>query len=152
MSDLASAPDRPNVLQAPHALDVETVLAALAVDPRTGIIPAERRRRRTLYGDNRLAETPPRPAWRRYADQFRSLLIGVLIGAAMLAAVVGDLLDAGVILLNATLGFLQERRAEAALSALRQMLAPEARVRVDGHPQERWPSLRFRKVCRRWSP
>ncbi|HRP67847.1 MAG TPA: HAD-IC family P-type ATPase, partial [Thauera sp.] len=88
------------------------------------------------HGPNRLAEAPPRPLWLKFLDQFRSVLIGILIGAALLAGLIGDIKDAAVIavvvLLNATLGFLQERRAENALSALRGMLAPSARVRRDG--------------------
>jgi len=89
-------------------------------------------------GPNRLAEKPPRAAWRKFLDQFRNFLVIVLIGAAVLAGTVGDLKDAIVIaivvLLNATLGFFQEHRAEAALAALKNMLAPVARVRRDARP------------------
>ncbi|MFN8028442.1 MAG: cation-transporting P-type ATPase [Acidimicrobiia bacterium] len=80
---------------------------------------------------------PPRPAWLRFLDQFRNLLVAVLLGAAVLAFVVtGELKDPVVIgvvvIANATLGFLQERRAERSLAALRGMLADTARVRRDG--------------------
>jgi hypothetical protein len=68
------------------------------------------------------------------------VLIIILLGAAVLAGAIGNLKDAGVIavvvLLNASLGFLQEHRAEAALAALRKMLAPSARVRRDGEVQQ----------------
>jgi Ca2+-transporting ATPase len=87
-------------------------------------------------GPNRLAEKPPRPLWRKFLDQFRSLLVLILLGAALMAGIVGEIKDALVIgvvvLLNAALGFFQEHRAENALAALRDMLAPTARVRRDG--------------------
>jgi len=89
-------------------------------------------------GPNRLSEKPPRPAWRKFLDQFRNFLVIVLIGAAVVAGVLGDLKDAIVIavvvLLNASLGFVQEHRAEAALAALKNMLAPVARVRRGARP------------------
>ena len=89
-------------------------------------------------GPNRLAENRRVAAWRKFLDQFRNFLVIVLIGAAVLAGVVGDLKDAIVIavvvLLNASLGFVQEHRAEAALAALKNMLAPVARVRRGARP------------------
>ena len=120
-----------------HALAPEAVAAALDVAPTRGLGGAEAQSRLSRHGPNRLAEKPPRPAWRRFLDQFRNFLVIVLIGAAGLAGAVGDLGDAAailvVILLNALLGYTQEHRAEAALTALRGMLAPNARVRRDGH-------------------
>jgi len=68
--------------------------------------------------------------------QLTSPLVLILIAAAMVSAVVGEVLDAGVIVaiivLNALLGFAQEWRAERALEALEQMLAPRSRVRRGG--------------------
>jgi len=119
-----------------HALSAEHVANALDSSPVAGLEPAEAARRLELHGPNRLAEPPPRPAWLKFLDQFRSLLVVILLGAALLAGVVGDLKDAVVIaivvLLNAALGFFQEHRAEHALAALKSMLAASARVRRDG--------------------
>jgi len=119
-----------------HALEAQGVARELDADPAHGLSAAEAQERMVRYGPNRLDEKPPRPAWRRFADQFRNLLIIVLIAAAALAGFVGHIGDAAaiivVILLNAALGYYQEHRAEAALAALRQMLAPNARVRRDG--------------------
>ena len=116
-----------------HALAVEQVAQALGSNPAQGLTAAEAAVRLAAHGPNRLAEKPPRPAWRKFLDQFRNFLVIVLIGAAVLAGTVGDLKDAIVIalvvLLNATLGFVQEHRAETALAALKNMLAPVARVR-----------------------
>jgi Ca2+-transporting ATPase len=118
-----------------HARSTAEVLRQIESDPTRGLTADVAQHRLTSHGPNRLAEKPPRPAWRKFLDQFRSLLILILLGAAVLAGAIGDLKDAIVIavvvLLNATLGFLQEHRAEAALAALKNMLAPTARVRRD---------------------
>ena len=130
-------PDKPVVW---HVLTVEEAAAALQVDPRQGLGSAEADRRLAHYGPNRLAEQPPRPVWLRLLDQFKSLLILVLILAAAVAAVVGDLKDTAVILVvvlfNAVLGFYQEYRAEQSLAALKNMLALQAWGRRDGAQRE----------------
>ncbi len=101
-----------------------------------GLSEADARQRLERVGPNQLREKPPRPAWLKFVDQFKNLLVLVLIGAAALAAAIGDTKDAVVILvvivLNAGLGFYQEHRAEATLAALKQMLARHARVRRGG--------------------
>ena len=123
-----------------HAQSADQVCADLETDPARGLTPDEATQRLTRHGPNRLAEKPPRSKWLAFADQFKSLLILVLIGAALLAGAVGDVKDAVVILLvvlvNALLGFWQEHRAEATLAALKKMLAPVARVRRDGRVEE----------------
>ena len=123
-----------------HSTGVADSLSALAVAAGTGLGGGEVAARRRQCGENRLAEAPPRAVWRSFADQFASLLILVLLGAAVLAAAVGDYVEAIVILvvvfLNAALGFWQEHRAEATLAELKQMLAPVARVRRDGELRE----------------
>ncbi len=116
-----------------HAVSPESVAAELRVDAAAGLTQAEAQDRLATHGPNQLAGKPPRPAWRKFLDQFRNFLVIVLLGAAVLAGAVGEIKDALVIvivvLLNATLGFFQEHRAEAALAALKNMLAPVARVR-----------------------
>jgi Ca2+-transporting ATPase len=119
-----------------HALPPEAATEELRVAVATGLSGADARARLASHGPNRLAEKPARPAWRKFLDQFRSLLVMILLGAAILGGAIGDLKDAIVIavvvVLNAALGFFQEHRAEAALAALKNMLAPTARVRRDG--------------------
>ena len=123
-----------------HALSPDEVTRRFELDAAHGLIADEASRRLDAHGPNRLAERRPRPAWLKFFDQFRSVLILILLGAAVLAGAIGNLKDAGVIavvvLLNASLGFLQEHRAEAALAALKKMLAPSARVRRDGEVQQ----------------
>ncbi|NMF87468.1 cation-translocating P-type ATPase [Aromatoleum petrolei] len=123
-----------------HTLGKAATAAALEVAPEHGLSGTDAAERLARVGENRLAEAPPRPAWLKFLDQFRSFLIVVLIFAAALAWAIGELKDALVILtvvvLNASLGFWQEHRAERTLSALKDMLAARARVRRDGRQME----------------
>ncbi|MEZ5183021.1 MAG: HAD-IC family P-type ATPase [Acidimicrobiales bacterium] len=117
---------------APHAEPVAATLDRAAVELGRGLDPAEAARRLAADGPNALPEVPPRAAWKRFVDQFRNLLILILVGAAVLAGLVGDWKDtiviAIVLLINAVLGFLQENRAEQSLAALKRMLVATAKA------------------------
>ena len=119
-----------------HALSPREVTARLDVDPERGLDEPQARARRLRYGPNRLAAAKRRSVWRVVYDQVASALVVLLLGASVVAAIVGDLLDAVVILavvvLNAVMGLRQELRAERAMEALRAMLAPRATVRREG--------------------
>jgi Ca2+-transporting ATPase len=119
-----------------HNVSASEATERLGVIPADGLSTQEATSRLEQYGPNRLKETPPRSRWLLLADQFKGVLILVLTGAAVLAAIIGDLTDAFVILavvfINAILGFTQEQRAEQSLAALKKMLAPTAEVRRDG--------------------
>ena len=110
-----------------HLRSAMDVVRDLDLHPATGLDNAEVGRRQETYGANRLAEHSRRPAWLRFLDQFRSLLIGILFGAALLAGAVGDVKDTVVItvvlLINATIGFVQERRAERSLEAIARVMS-----------------------------
>lgn len=118
-----------------HQVSATEATQRLGVDPASGLSSDEAATRQSKYGPNRLKEVPPRSRWLLLLDQFKGILILVLIGAAVLAAAIGDLTDAAVILvvvmINAVLGFSQEYRAEKSLAALKKMLAPTAEVRRD---------------------
>jgi P-type Ca2+ transporter type 2C len=109
------------------------------VDPTAGLTSAEAAARLVAHGPNRLPEAPSRSRLRLFFDQFANLLIIILIGAAVLAGLVGEIKDTIVIgfvlVLNATLGYVQESRAEKSLAALRRMLVATAKVRRDGEVQ-----------------
>ncbi len=104
--------------------------------PAPGLSRTEAAERLADLGPNRLEAAQTRPGWLRFLDQFRSPLVLILLGAAALAAAVGDLKDPVVIgvvvLANAVIGFVQERRADRSLDALRSMLTASTRVRRDG--------------------
>ncbi len=96
--------------------------------------------RRSRYGPNQMEEEPPTPAWLVFVRQFRSPLIFILLVALVVTVVLGEHLDAAVIavvlLLNAVIGFTQERKAEGAVRALMQMVVPHARAVRDGRDEE----------------
>ncbi|MDI1230805.1 MAG: calcium-translocating P-type ATPase, PMCA-type [Methylobacter sp.] len=138
-SGSASAPDL-DVQPGWHTLPVEAALAAQQSDSAIGLSQTAAADRLNRYGPNRLDEKPPRPVWHLLLSQFKSFLILVLIVAAILAAMIGDLTDGIVILvvvtINALLGFYQEFQAEKSLAALKNMLALQADVRRDGRTVE----------------
>lgn len=114
-----------------HALPAEVVLDHVGGVPG-GLSAAEAAARLLRNGPNTLPE-PPRPsAILRLLRQFHSALIYFLLTAAVVAAFLGHLVDAAVIafvvVVNAVIGFVQEGRAEQALDAIRQMIAPRAPV------------------------
>ena len=131
---LAAAEDIKPTL--PHTLSAQDLAANLDLQPATGLPAQEVLKRRTRYGINQLPSPPQRQAWQVFAAQFRSVLILILAGASVLSAVIGNFKDAAVILavmlINASLGFYQEWRAEQSLLALKEMLPLRARVRRDG--------------------
>ncbi|TYT27569.1 HAD-IC family P-type ATPase [Luteimonas viscosa] len=114
-----------------HAIDAVEVLRQLEADPG-GLAPDIAARRLQAHGPNALPPPQRTPGWRRLLRQLDDPLILFLLAAAVVAAVLAHYVDAGVIaavvLVNAIVGFVQEGRAEQALSALRSMLAPSARV------------------------
>ena len=131
----------PAQVHEPHVHPAAEVALHLGVSPSDGLAADEVATRLARDGHNRLPEAAPRPVWQRVLDQFRDFMILVLLGAAVLSGLIGDLADTLVILiivvLNAAIGFWQEWRADQALSALQRMAAPHATVRRDGGQVQR---------------
>jgi Ca2+-transporting ATPase len=119
-----------------YAHPAAEVLRGLTVDPVHGLTATEATARLTQHGPNVLIEGRRRGPLRMFLDQFTDFMIVVLLVAAVVSGVIGDVTDTVVILvivgLNAVIGFIQEYRAEAAIAALRQLAAPLARVLRDG--------------------
>jgi P-type Ca2+ transporter type 2C len=122
-----------------HALTPEQILKQLATPPDTGLTSEEVARRLESYGPNQLTEAPGTTFWQMLLDQFNNFVVIMLLVAAGISAILGDWVEAGAILiiviLNATLGVIQERRAEQALAALKKLSAPDAKVIRDGQRQ-----------------
>ena len=122
---------------------IEEVAVELGTDIRVGLQESEAGTRLQRYGRNELAAEKPVPAWKRFLAQFQDVLVVLLlIATAISAALWAYERDAAlpyealaifaVVLLNATMGYIQESRAEAAVAALRAMSAAEASVIRDG--------------------
>jgi P-type Ca2+ transporter type 2C len=128
---------------AAHEVDVAELVRTLATDVRAGLSDAEARARLQRVGRNELTAEPPVPAWRRFLAQFRNVLVILLLVAAVISAVLwayerdaelpfDSLVILAVVLLNAVMGYIQESRAEAAVSALRALTAATATVMRGG--------------------
>lgn len=119
-----------------HALDAETVLKHLEVQ-ESGLTSEQVARRFTIYGPNQLAEAPRTTIWQMLWEQFNNFVVILLIVASIISAVLGDYVEAAaimaIVILNAVLGIIQEKRAEEALAALKRLAAPDAQVMRDGH-------------------
>ena len=106
----------------PWTLDGATVASALGTDPARGLPVADATRRLLDYGRNELTERGTKPAWVLFLEQFTNAMIVVLLAAAGITAVLGDLKDTLVILaiviLNGIVGFVQEYRARGLSTSL----------------------------------
>lgn len=115
-----------------QTLSAAAASARLKVHPDTGLSPQEAAHRLARHGPNAIREKPPRPLWRMFVDQFSDFMIVILIAAAVVSGLVGDLKDTlaivVIVLLNAVIGFVQEVRAQRAMASLRQMAATGALV------------------------
>ena len=122
------------------ATTAQAVLDELGVTVSGGLSEKEAAARLERLGPNELAEGARKTTLQRFADQFRNALIYILLVAAVVSAVVGEVADAviifAIVLLNAVIGVVQEGRAEQALEALKKMASPKALVRRDGRARE----------------
>ncbi len=120
-----------------HGLATHEVVLLLETDSERGLSGDEAERRLQRFGPNLLPEAKTAGLLVRFVRQLNHPLIYVLLGAGIITVVLGQLVDAsvifGVVLVNATVGFVQESRAEAALDALRAIVQTSAKVRRDGH-------------------
>lgn len=114
-----------------HHISIELALGELDASP-TGLSQDEAEMRIKTHGPNRLPDPPKRSDIIRFLLQFHNILIYVLLGSAAITAVLNHWIDTSVILAvvlaNATIGFVQEGKAEKAMDAIRQMLALHASV------------------------
>jgi len=121
-----------------HAASLEELAAASGTDLHTGLSAQEAAARLVRDGANAVAAAKPRSALARFAGQLNDPLIFVLIVAAVVTTLLGQLVEAAVIaavvVLNALAGFALEARAEKALAALAALGRTTATTVRDGHP------------------
>ncbi|NTV90161.1 MAG: HAD-IC family P-type ATPase, partial [Clostridiales bacterium] len=118
-----------------HTLDEKEALEQLA-SVSEGISDEEAQKRTEFYGSNELKEGKKKTIAEMFLEQFKNVMIIVLIVAAAISAFTGELADAliilAVVIINAVLGVAQESKAEKALEALKSMSSPFAKVRRSG--------------------
>ncbi len=126
-----------------HSTNVKEVLQNLGSDSEKGLSQAQAQERLQQNGFNKLKEKKKKSLFMRFLEQFKDVMIIILIIAAIVSFVVvcveknwGELFEPALILLivilNAIMGVAQESKAEKALDALKNMSAPHARVIRDG--------------------
>ena len=134
-----SLPDRAKKLNW-HALTGAQAAQQLQVDAALGLSEAEVLARRAQYGANQMTEFALTPAWKRFLQQLMQPLVIVLIAAGAITAGLGEWTDASVILavvlVNASIGYWQEAKAEGALAALARTISTAVTVRRAGHRQK----------------
>jgi calcium-translocating P-type ATPase len=121
-----------------HALEAAEAAVRLDVDPHVGLAPEEAARRAELHGPNALEAEPERSSLDIALSQFRSPLIAILLVAGVVTVLLAEYVDAAVIAfvlaINATIGFVQERRADRSVHALMALASPTATVVRAGRP------------------
>ena len=119
-----------------HTLAIDDALAQAGSRPE-GLTEDEVVSRQQKHGANELAAIAGISTWRLLAAQFSSLIVWILIGAALVSGVVGEWVDAiaimAIVVINGIIGFYQEYNAERSITALRRMTAPQAKVRRGGN-------------------
>lgn len=129
-----------------HEQTPEAVLSELNSNAQTGLTSAEAEARRQQHGPNRLREKKKKTNLQRFAEQFKDVMILILIAAAIISFVVActghdpkeffePALILLIVILNATMGVIQESKAEKALEALQNLSAPHTKVIRDGKEQ-----------------
>ena len=128
-----------------QTLEVGQALTALESNADRGLSAEEVSRRQAEYGPNELKETGGRGRLKILLDQFADVMLLMLIGVAVVAAVLDvragnfpkdAIAISAIVLLNAVLGYLQESRAEEALAALKGMSSPVVEAIRDGERQQ----------------
>ncbi|HTV03221.1 MAG TPA: HAD-IC family P-type ATPase, partial [Luteitalea sp.] len=127
----------------PHAEALDVLIARLGTNATRGLAVVRADEVLAATGPNALTATPTPAPWRRFLAQFRDVLVLLLLAATVVSTVLWfverdaplpfeALAILAVVLLNATMGYVQEARAEAAVAALRAMSSPRATVVRDG--------------------
>lgn len=126
-----------------HNESVDNILKHLSSDSVSGLSHKQAEEALKSYGENRLKEKQKKSALSRFIDQFKDVMILILLAAAAISFVIAciegnpkeffePVLILLIVFINAVMGVMQESKAEKALDALKNMSAPHARVLRDG--------------------
>lgn len=123
-----------------HSIEAELVLKELDTDIHNGLTNEEAERRLERYGYNELIEKKKESPLLLLLSQFTNFLVVILLIAAGISAVMGDVVEfiaiMTIVLMAGVLGFVQEYKAEKSLEALKQMAAPTTSVIREGKEEE----------------
>lgn len=133
-----TAPQAEAQHQAPwHVLDAAAVTTALETSQTSGLSGASANERLQTYGPNLPPESMPRSGWSILLEQFTSLPVALLGVAAGISLMTGGLADAvviaGVVAINATIGYVTESQAEQTIHSLKNLVRPASLALRDGH-------------------
>lgn len=126
-----------------HSQSADETLKELSAQPQTGLSASKAAALLAQYGENRLKEKKKKTNLQRFLEQFKDVMILILLAAALISFIIACIegnpieffepaLILIIVVLNAVMGMLQESKAEKALDALKSMSAPHARVIRDG--------------------
>ncbi|WP_334109507.1 cation-translocating P-type ATPase, partial [Anoxybacillus sp.] len=119
-----------------HGLRIEQVAQQADTNMSSGLTEKEAKKRFKQFGANELAVEKKPSALKQFIGQFQDFMVLVLLAATAISAMLGEYIDAiaivAIVIMNACLGFVQERRAEKSLEALKKLSAPESFVLRDG--------------------
>ena len=123
-----------------YDIDVDKVLASLETS-ENGLSESEAKSRLNRYGLNKLKETNKKSKLSKFIDQFKDLMIIILIVAAIFSGIssymsnepyTDTIVILAVVIINAIMGFVQELKAESAVESLKKMTTPSAKVKRGG--------------------
>lgn len=109
----------------------------LKTDLGLGLTSQEAESRIEKYGENKLSESKKKPFYKKLLEQLLDPMVLILIVAAILSSIAGDLIETiiiiAIVILNATMSLIQEGKAEDSVAALQKMSSPDAKVLRDGN-------------------
>lgn len=126
-----------------HVKEKAALLEELSTNEKTGLSKDQLRKKQQQYGKNQLREKKKKSTLQRFFDQFKDVMILILIAAAIISFTIAIMegntkeffelvLILVIVIVNAIIGVMQENKAEKALDALKNLSAPHARVIRDG--------------------
>ena len=119
-----------------HEMDPQEAAKALDTDLNMGLTGKAAEARKKKIGRNELSEGEKQSAILLFFSQFKDFMVLVLLGATLVSGMLGEYIDAvaimAIVLINGILGFMQERKAEKSLQALKNLSAPQVTVLRDG--------------------
>ena len=120
---------------------------ALNTDLSVGLTSSDVKKRQNQYGHNELEEGEKQSALLLFFSQFKDFMVLVLLAATLISGILGEYIDAiaiiAIVIVNAFLGFFQERKAEKSLQALKELSAPQVHALRDGQ----WIKDSFKRNC-----